>query len=107
VAFLCLVWLVLVAIALNRVFSSFTINVHPLHPDGSGGLGALHQLLWLSTAVVVAGVCFIVALSSRGINHVFFSVLLFGLLIVFPAMLTMWLALPHRDRQQIAAPDHD
>jgi hypothetical protein len=46
VASLCLVRLVLVARSLNHVFSSFTINVIPLHPNGSGGLGARRQLLW-------------------------------------------------------------
>ena len=97
VASICLVRLVLVAISLNRVFSSFTIKVYPLHPDGSGGLRALHQLLWISTVTMIAGLCFIAALSSRGIDHVFFIVLLFGLLILFPAMLTVWLALPHRE----------
>jgi hypothetical protein len=97
VAAICLVRLVLVAISLNRVFSSFTINVCPLHPDSSGGLGALRQLLGISTAILIAGLCFIASLSSRGIDHVFFLVLLFGLLILFPAMLTVWLALPHRE----------
>jgi hypothetical protein len=97
VASLCLVRLVLVAISLNRVFSSFTIKVYPLHPDGSGGLGALHQLLRLSNAALMAGLCIVFVLSSRAINHVFVTVLLFGFLIVFPAMLTVWLALPHRE----------
>ena len=96
-ASLCLVRLVLVAISLNRVFSSFTIKVSPLHPDGSGGLGALRQLLWLSTAMLIAGLCLIALHSSRGIDHVYIIVLLFGDLILFPAMLTVWLALPHRE----------
>jgi hypothetical protein len=99
-ASLCLVRLVLVAISLNRVFSSFTIKVSPLHPDGSGGLGALRQLLWLSTAMLIAGLCLIALLSSRGIDHVYIFVLLFVDLILFPAMLTVWLALPHREMKR-------
>ncbi len=94
---ICLMRLVLVAICLNRVFSSFTITVCPLHLDGSGGLGALRQLLWISTAMLITGLCFIAALLSRDIDHVFVIVLLFGYLIVFPAMLMVWLALPHRE----------
>jgi hypothetical protein len=96
-ASLCLVRLVLVAISLNRVFSSFTIKVSPLHPDGSGGLGALRQLLWLSTAMLIAGLCLIAMHSSQGIDHVYLIILLFGELILFPAMLMVWLALPHRE----------
>jgi hypothetical protein len=100
VASLCLVRLMLVARSLNHVFSSFTINVCPLHPDGSGGLGALRQLLWLSTAMLIAGLCFVFSLRSRGFDSVYFLVLLFGLLILFPAMLTVWLALPHREMKR-------
>jgi hypothetical protein len=97
VAALCIVRLVLMAISLNRIFNSFTINVYPLHPDGSGGLVALRQLLWISNATLIAGLCLILSLSSRGHDHVFFIVLLFGYLILFPAILMAWLALPHRE----------
>ena len=94
---LCLVRLVLVAIYLNLVFRSFTIKVSPLHPDGSGGLGALRQLLWLSTTMMIAGLCLIAIHSSLRLDHTYLIVLLFGDLILFPAMLTVWLALPHRE----------
>jgi hypothetical protein len=97
VASVCLVQLVLVAISLNRVFSSFTIKVCPLHPDGSGGLGALRQVLWISNAILIAGICFIASISAQVINHIFVLIFLFGPLILFPAMLMVWLALPHRE----------
>ena len=96
VACVCLVQLVLVAITLNRVFSSFTINVCPLHPDGSGGLGALRQVLLISNTLLIAGICFIASISAL-INHAFVFIFLVGLLIGFPAMLIVWLALPHRE----------
>jgi hypothetical protein len=97
IAFLSIVRLLLVAIAINRVFHFFTINVFPLHPDGSGGLGALQSLLWISNIMLIGGLCFVVALISRTTDHVFVITLLFGYLILFPAMLTAWLALPHRE----------
>jgi hypothetical protein len=96
IAFLCVVRLLFVAIVINRLFSSFTIHVFPLYPDGSGGLGVLHQLLWMSNIMLLAGLCFTVSLTSRATDSFFFSVLLFGYLILFPATLTIWLVLPHK-----------
>ncbi|GHO99966.1 hypothetical protein KSF_100140 [Reticulibacter mediterranei] len=97
VALLCIVRLLLVAATINRVFHFFTINVFPLHPDGSGGLGALQQLLWISTVLLAGGLCFVISLSSRTTDHVYVLTLLLGYLILFPAMLAAWLALPHRE----------
>jgi hypothetical protein len=96
VAFLSVMRFMLVAVSINRLFLSFTINVFPLHPDGSAGLGALHHLLWISTIMLIAGLCFITSLGSRAHDSVFFIVILSGYLIVFPAIMTVWLALPHR-----------
>jgi hypothetical protein len=96
IAFLCVVRLLFVAIAINRLFGSFTIHVFPLYPDGSGGLGILHQLLWMSNIMLLAGLCFTVSLTSQATDSIFFSVLLFGYLILFPATLTIWLVLPHK-----------
>ena len=97
VAFLCVVRLLLVAISINRLFLSFTINVFPLHPDNSGGLRALHHLLWISNAMLIAGLCFVTSVFSRAHDSVFFIVFLSGYLILFPAIMTAWLALPHRE----------
>jgi hypothetical protein len=97
VALLCIVRLLLVAVTVNRVFHFFTINVFPLHPDGSGGLGTLQQLLWISTVLLAGGLCFGISLNSRTTDHVYALTLLLGYLILFPAMLMAWLSLPHRE----------
>ena len=56
----------------------------------------MHQLLWVSNMMLIAGLCLVTSLFSRRIDSLFFSVLLFGYLILFPAILMVWLALPHR-----------
>ncbi len=45
--------LVAILIFTNWLFHSFTINVNPLHPDGSAGLGVLQSMLGISTALLV------------------------------------------------------
>lgn len=97
IAILCLMRLFLVARCMYRIFHYFTINVFPWHPDGSCGLGVLRPLLWISQAMFLAGLCFVISFSSRTTDHVYAFVLLVGYLIVFPAMLTIWLILPHRE----------
>lgn len=97
IAILCLMRLFLVATSLYRVFHYFTINLLPWHPDGSCGLGVLQPLLWISQTIFLAGLCFVISLSARTTNHIYAFILLVGYLIIFPAMLTAWLVLPHRE----------
>ncbi len=45
--------LLLAVILTNWLFSLFTIQVKPLHPDSSGGLAALERLLWLNVLMML------------------------------------------------------
>jgi hypothetical protein len=96
-ATLSLMRLVLVARTMYRIFHFFTIHVFPRHPDGYCGLGVMRPILWTSQAMFLAILCFVLSISTRTTNHIYALMLLTGYLIVFPAMLTVWLALPHRE----------
>jgi len=49
-----LVRIVLLLVFINRLFLLFTIQIKPLHADGSGGLGSLGHILWMSVAMMFA-----------------------------------------------------
>ncbi len=48
IAFMSITRLLLALIFTNWLFYRFKILIKPLHPDGSGGLGVLGSLLWIS-----------------------------------------------------------
>ena len=50
--------------------------------------------------MLIAGLCFVLSLRLQGFDSIYFMVLLFVLLILFPAILTVWLALPHREMKR-------
>jgi len=84
----------------NWLFLLFTIHVKPLHPDGSGGLGALGRLLWMSVAIMlwVALLLFAALLTS---NLYLFSPLEMFLLsavyvVLTPSLFIGWVLFPHR-----------
>jgi hypothetical protein len=84
----------------NWLFYLFTIHVKPLHPDGSGGLGALGHLLWASVGIMLWEALLLSA-AWLARNLYWFSypemVLLGAIYIVLtPALLIGWLLLPHR-----------
>ena len=51
IEFLSIARLVLALVFTNWLFYTFTIQIKPLHPDSSGGLGALGRLLWISVLI--------------------------------------------------------
>lgn len=84
----------------NWLFYLFTIQVKPLHPDGSGGLGALGNILWVSVGIMLwEALLLSAAWLSRNLH--WFStpeMILLGAIYVTltPALLIGWLVFPHR-----------
>ncbi len=84
----------------NWLFYLFTIQVKPLHPDGSGGLGALGRILWVSVGIMLwEALLLSAAWLSRNLN--WFSspemILLSTIYVTLtPALLIGWLVFPHR-----------
>jgi hypothetical protein len=94
VGFLSIVWLLSTIVSTNRLFHVFTIQVKPLHPDGSGGLGLFNHFLWISISLVMIGVCTVISLGSQGFSVTILAAVV-SYLITLPSLLTAWLALPH------------
>jgi hypothetical protein len=92
--------LLLALIFTNRLFYLFTLQVQPLHPDGSGGLGVLGRLLWLSTSIMLWEALLLVAsVLSSNLHWLSFSeMILLGAIYVAltPALLIGWLIFPHQ-----------
>ena len=84
----------------NWLFYLFTIKVKPLHPDGSGGLGALGRILWVSVGIMLwEALLLSTAWLSRNLH--WFSIpemILLGAIYVTltPALFIGWLVFPHR-----------
>lgn len=95
VGFLSIVWLLSMVVSINRLFHVFTVQVKPLHPDGSGGLGVFNHFLWISIALVMIGVCTALSISARGFNIAYLLAAIVCYLITLPTLLTAWLAFPH------------
>ena len=96
---LVFIWLLMIAIITHRLFSTFTVRVKPLHPDGSGGLGLFNRLLWIATPLVVIAGCaapaFWGSASSQSDRILIFGDVVFYLLAA-ALPLRAWLALPHQ-----------
>lgn len=92
--------LLLTLIFTNWLFTLFTIEIQPLHTDGSGGLGALGSILWVSVMIMVwDALLFGAAVLSNNVH--WFSplemVLLAAIYVALtPSLLLGWLVLPHR-----------
>jgi hypothetical protein len=56
---------VLLLVFINRLFLLFNIQVKMLHPDGSGGLGSLEYILWISVGMMLAFSLGILAITQR------------------------------------------
>jgi hypothetical protein len=92
--------LLLTLVFANRLFSLFTIQIQPLHPDGSGGLGALGSILWVSVVIMLWDALLLgTALLSNNV-HWFSPLEMFLLAAIYvaltPSLLVGWLVLPHR-----------
>jgi hypothetical protein len=94
--FLSILWLLCTVVSINQLFHRFIIQIKPLHPDGSGGLGPLNQFFWIATALIVIGICAVIALSpgqKMDLGFIFAGITSY--LIAIPALVAAWLALPH------------
>jgi hypothetical protein len=112
---LSVIRLLLALVFTNLLFSRFTILVKPLHPDGSGGLGILGGLLWLSIGIMLWDTLLLSA-SWLSRNLHWLSPLEMSLLgaiyiALTPALLVGWLILPHqvmmRTRDEVLQPIAD
>jgi hypothetical protein len=92
--------LVLALVFTNWLFYLFTLQVKPLHPDGSGGLGILGRLLWVSVGVMLWEALLLSATwLARNLHWLSLpEMLLLGAVYVAltPALLIGWLIFPHR-----------
>ena len=92
--------LLLTLVFTNWLFSLFMIQIKPLHPDGSGGLGALGRILWVSIIIMLWDALVLgVALLSNNLH--WFSpleMILLGAIYIAltPSLLIGWLVFPHR-----------
>ena len=102
--FLSVVWLLSMVVATNRLFHGFTIQVKPLHSDGSGGLNLLNRFLWMGVTLMVIGVCGAIALGlasfSGAYGGVYSLVYILCYLITLPLLLSAWVVLPHQKMVQ-------
>ncbi len=101
ICFLSITRLVLALIFTNRLFYTFTILIKPLHPDGSGGLGALGRLLWVSVLIMFWDALFlstiVISLIARSLFSPLEMVLLAAVYVALtPSLLIGWLLFPHR-----------
>ncbi len=87
----------------RKVFNTFTIHIKPLHPDGSGGLGTVGNMLMISAGVMVTmGIAILVMNASFLLGNTtsfsqFEGILLATIYIILvPAILIGWLWIPHK-----------
>lgn len=109
-----LIRLIISIIFLNSLFRSFTIHVIPLHPDGCGGLGVMHRVLWVTVTIILGltltfyGTIQISLANNISPASLDTVALAIGYLILAPSFLICWLALPHnsmlRERQSALLP---
>lgn len=96
---LCIMRIVVTFVAINWLLWTFTVRVKPLHPDGSGGLGILTKLMWISIAMLLWDALLLYSgLISQNIS-VFssFEISLLGVIYIalVPLVLLGWTLLPH------------
>ncbi len=99
-ACLSVVRLLLTLVLTNWLFYLFTIRIKPLHPDGSGGLGALGRILWVSVAIMLWDTLLLGAAVLSNNLHWFSQLEMILLVAIYialtPALLIGWLVFPHR-----------
>ncbi len=67
-----------------------------LHPDGSGGLGSLGHILWISVGMMFVISLLFLAITQRLISPVLIIVITVTYLVFILALVIGWLVLPHR-----------
>lgn len=87
---------ILLIVGINRLFVLFTMQVKPLHADGSGGLGSLGLILWVNVGMIVA-----ISLAVLAETQLFpydpdleLMIAVYSVSVV--ALVIGWLVLPHR-----------
>ena len=90
-----LVRVVLLLVFINRLFSLFTIQVKLLHADGSGGLGSLGRILWISVGMMFAISLAILAAPQAFASPVAIFIITVSYLVLVLALVIGCLALPH------------
>ncbi|GCF09237.1 hypothetical protein [Dictyobacter arantiisoli] len=92
--------LVIVLIFTNRLFYFFTLQIQPIHPDGSGGLGILESLLWLCVGMMLWVVTLLIAMilvqKLSGLSYAEMFLLGAIYIALIPTLLIGWLIFPHR-----------
>jgi len=100
-AILCIIRLLITLVFANRLFSSFTIHVKPLHPDGAGGLGVMRNVVWFSAIIIVATTLTFFNTIQLMTNRNTFSstldiiALIAAYVILTPSLILGWLIMPH------------
>jgi hypothetical protein len=91
-----LIRVVLLLVFINQLFLWFTIQVKPLHADGSGGLGSLGYILWISVGMMFAISLAILAVTQRiAASPVEIIIVTASYLVSILALVIGWLAIPH------------
>lgn len=97
--FLSITRIVATFVAINWFLWTFTINIRPMHLDGSGGLGGLAKLMWISVVMLLWDALLIYTEWTSSKISVFSSVeisLLSAIYIALvPLVLLGWTLLPH------------
>ncbi|HTK08456.1 MAG TPA: hypothetical protein VL485_14900 [Ktedonobacteraceae bacterium] len=108
-AFIAIARMLVALLNTSALFRTFKINVNPLHPDGSGGLGTIEQMLGVSVGIVTtigiiallvnASFLAIPKASTSGIS--LWEAAIVGLLYLSlaPTLLLGWLFAPHQVMQ--------
>jgi hypothetical protein len=108
-AFIAIARLLVVLLNTSVLFRTFKININPLHPDGSGGLGIIEQMLGVSVGIVttIGAIALLVNASFLTIPKAstsetsLWEAVIVGLiyLALAPTMLFGWLFAPHKVMQ--------
>jgi hypothetical protein len=91
-----LVRVVLMLVFINRLFLLFTIQVKPLHSDGSGGLGSLGHIGWINVGMIFAISLIVLVVTQRvAASPAEIIIVTASYLVSILALVVGWLALPH------------
>ncbi len=95
IGFLSIVWLLSTVLSTNRLCRVFKIQVKPLHPDGSGGLGVFNHFLWISIALAMIGACSAISVGLHNFDVPYMLAAIVCYVITLPILLAAWLLMPH------------
>ena len=83
-------------VLINRLFLLFTIQVKPLHSDGSGGLGSLGHIGWINVGMIFAISLIVLVVTQRvAASPAEIIIVTASYLVSILALVFGWLALPH------------